>query len=55
VQSALFSINMLVNTEGGRCYSPKELRGWLLKAGFKNIEERLIDDTILITGRYSSV
>lgn len=52
VQSALFSINMLVNTEGGRCYSPKELRGWLLKAGFKNIEERLIDDTVLITGRY---
>ena len=55
VQSALFSINMLVNTEGGRCYSPKELRGWLLKAGLKNVEERLIDDTILITGRYSLV
>lgn len=52
VQSALFSINMLVNTEGGRCYSPEEIRGWLLKAGVKNLEERLIDDTVLIKGQY---
>ncbi|MBI4685965.1 MAG: methyltransferase domain-containing protein [Nitrospirae bacterium] len=32
---ALFSVNMLVNTEGGRCYSPNEMKAWLVKTGFK--------------------
>jgi 2-polyprenyl-3-methyl-5-hydroxy-6-metoxy-1,4-benzoquinol methylase len=50
VQSALFSVNMLVNTQSGRCYSPKEIKGWLLKAGLKNIRERILDDTILVVG-----
>ena len=51
VQSALFSVNMLVNTWGGRSYSPKEIKGWLSEAGFKNIKERSMDDTVLIEGR----
>jgi len=38
--------------EGGRCYSPQELIGWLFRAGLKNINEKLMDDTVLITGRY---
>ncbi|MBM4136321.1 MAG: methyltransferase domain-containing protein [Nitrospira sp.] len=49
-QNTLFSVNMLVNTEGGRCYSPDEIKGWLLTVGMKNIEERIIDDAVLISG-----
>ncbi len=47
-QSALFSINMLVNTTGGRCYSPVELKTWLLMAGFKKVKKKLIDDCVLM-------
>lgn len=53
-QSSLFSVNMLVNTVSGRCYSPKEIKGWLLKAGLSGIEEKVIDDSVLIGGLYSS-
>jgi 2-polyprenyl-3-methyl-5-hydroxy-6-metoxy-1,4-benzoquinol methylase len=49
---ALFSVNMLVNTSGGRCYSSEEIKSWLLKAGLKNIRERIVDDNVLITGPY---
>ncbi len=51
VQSALFSMNMLVNTQGGRCYSPEEIKSWLTKIRLKNIRETLIDDSVLITGK----
>lgn len=47
-QSALFSVNMLVNTEGGRCYSPSEMKKWLARAGFKDARETLQEDTVLI-------
>jgi len=50
VQSALFSVNMLVNTQSGRCYSPKEIKGWLLETGLKNIKQKLLEDTVLIIG-----
>ncbi|MFZ6016739.1 MAG: methyltransferase [Nitrospirota bacterium] len=53
-QGALFSVNMLVNTESGRCYSPDEIKRWLLRLGLKDIKERLIDDAVLIEGVYSS-
>jgi len=53
VQSALFSVNMLVNTEGGRCYSSEEIRGWLQKVGLKDIHEQMSDDTVIISGLYS--
>jgi len=33
-QGALFSVNMLVNTPGGRCYPPQEIRSLLRQAGF---------------------
>ncbi len=48
VHSALFSVNMLINTEGGRCYSPDEMKNWLLKTGFKKVEEKLMDDSVLV-------
>jgi 2-polyprenyl-3-methyl-5-hydroxy-6-metoxy-1,4-benzoquinol methylase len=49
--SALFSVNMLVNTDGGRCYSPDEMKGWLLRTGMKDITEKAIDDSILISAQ----
>lgn len=50
VQSALFSINMLVNTVAGRCYSPSEIKVWLLKAGFRKIKDKIMDDAVLVFG-----
>lgn len=49
--SALFAINMLVNTEGGRTYSPGEMKAWFLKAGFKNIRKKIVSDGVLVSGR----
>jgi 2-polyprenyl-3-methyl-5-hydroxy-6-metoxy-1,4-benzoquinol methylase len=49
--SALFSINMLVNTAGGRCYSPEEIKGWLLEAGFRAVRGKSLGDTVLVMGR----
>jgi hypothetical protein len=51
VPGALFSVNMLVNTAEGRSYSPKEMKGWLMKAGFGRIKKVDLGDTVLITGR----
>jgi ubiquinone/menaquinone biosynthesis C-methylase UbiE len=50
LSGALFSMNMLVNTEGGRCYSPSEMKGWFLKSGFKNIREKPLGDTVVVEG-----
>jgi hypothetical protein len=50
VQSALFSINMLVNTEGGRCYSSGEIMSWLKEAGFKEVGVKILDDSVLVSG-----
>jgi hypothetical protein len=51
LSSALFSVNMLVNTEGGRAYSPEEIKAWLKNTGFKKSSSKLIDDTVLIEAR----
>jgi len=48
VQGALFSVNMLVNTEGGRCYSTEEIRNWILKTGLKKIKKGFIDDSVIV-------
>lgn len=49
---ALFSINMLVNTHGGRTYTRGELKGFLKKTGFRDIREKvLFGDIIIVTGR----
>ncbi|MDP2280003.1 MAG: methyltransferase [Nitrospirota bacterium] len=47
-QGALFSVNMLVNTDGGRSYSADEMKSWLSKTGFKNIEEKLMGEAVII-------
>ncbi len=49
-QSALFSVNMLVNTEAGRCYTEKEFESWLFKTGFMNMTSKILSDTIIIRG-----
>jgi ubiquinone/menaquinone biosynthesis C-methylase UbiE len=53
LQGTLFSVNMMVNTEGGRCYSSTEIRHWFSKIGLKNIKEMHFDDVVLISGLYS--
>jgi len=50
---ALFSLNMLVNNEGGRSYSEEELRTMLKNAGAKNIERHSFkgpNDSAIIYG-----
>ena len=49
--SALFSINMLVNTESGRCYSPQEIKGWLSEAGFGSVRDKRLQETVLVFGK----
>lgn len=51
-RSAIFSVNMLINTEGGRCYSPSEIKGWLYKAGLRKIQETIIDDCVILTAKF---
>ena len=51
VQGALFSINMLVGTQAGRCYAPEEMKRWLSQAGFRAIRRKVMDDHVIMTGR----
>lgn len=51
--SALFSINMLVATPGGRCYRPSEIKGWLREAGMRGVKKTMLQETMLVTGRLS--
>jgi ubiquinone/menaquinone biosynthesis C-methylase UbiE len=48
--SALFSVNMLVNTSGGRCYAPREMLRWLTDTGFRKCSKKVIDDNVLVFG-----
>jgi cyclopropane fatty-acyl-phospholipid synthase-like methyltransferase len=49
VQSALFSINMLINTEKGKAYTPSELIRCCRKAGFKRVTKKVVLDNLLLT------
>ena len=49
-QGAMFAINMLVNTAAGRSYSPSEISSWMKKTGFTDITEKILGETILISG-----
>jgi 2-polyprenyl-3-methyl-5-hydroxy-6-metoxy-1,4-benzoquinol methylase len=50
LQGALFSINMLVNTQSGRCYAPEEMKQWLTLTGFRAIKKKVMDDHVIMTG-----
>ncbi|MGR3221112.1 MAG: methyltransferase [Candidatus Anammoxibacter sp.] len=46
---AIFSLNMLVGTHGGRNYSDNEIKGWLNKSGFVKARKTMVDaDTGMI-------
>jgi len=49
--SALFSVNMLVGTRNGRCYSPREMKQWLRETGFKDIVVKNLEETVLVLGK----
>lgn len=49
-QSALFSVNMLVGTVNGRCYTNREMKGWLTETGFRKIAVKRLPETVLIEG-----
>jgi hypothetical protein len=51
VPGALFSVNMLVNTPEGRSYTPREMKGWLARAGFGKPSVKDLGETVVITGR----
>jgi SAM-dependent methyltransferase len=53
VQGSLFSVNMLVNTHGGRCYSVPEMKGWFSSLGLKQIAHVNVEDSVLVFGRKS--
>ena len=52
--SALFSVNMLVGTESGRCYPPREMKQWLKEKGFCNNVIKNLPETVLVEGRVRS-
>ena len=49
--AALFSINMLINTAEGRCYTSEEMKDWLKKTGFISIERKVLGDTVVMLGK----
>jgi len=48
---SLFSVNMLVNTHGGRSYAVPEMKGWLSSLGFRKINHTMTGDSSLVSGR----
>jgi SAM-dependent methyltransferase len=49
--ASLFSVNMLVATELGRCYPTAEIRRLMTQAGLTAAGESIVDETVLVTGR----
>jgi hypothetical protein len=54
VSGSLFSVNMLVNTHGGRSYSAQEIKKWLSLTGFKKVKSQAKGDSNLVFGRKTS-
>ena len=50
-RSALFSVNMLVNTHGGRCYTVPEMKAWLSSTGFIKVRHKISEEDVLVSGR----
>lgn len=46
--SALFAVNMLVNTEEGRVYRFEEVRSWLHEAGFGEVEQEPLEGAVAL-------
>jgi SAM-dependent methyltransferase len=54
VPGALFSVNMLVNTQAGRSYTVREMKGWLAKSGFTAIRSTSLGETVVVSGKKKS-
>ena len=48
---ALFSVNMLVGTEGGNTYHTSHISDWLREAGFKQVRTKKLSQTVLVMGK----
>lgn len=48
--AAIFAVNMLVATEGGRSYRASEISEWMSEAGLVNIETQALAEDGLVTG-----
>jgi SAM-dependent methyltransferase len=48
-QGSLFAVNMLVNTDGGRTYSPGDIKSMFLKAGFGNMRKKIVAEGVLVS------
>lgn len=44
----LFAVNMLINTDGGNAYTFNEIKSWLQKAGFKDIERKPLEGRMIL-------
>ncbi|MBF0556848.1 MAG: methyltransferase domain-containing protein [Nitrospirae bacterium] len=53
LEGALFAVNMLVHTEGGRCYSVNEMQSWLSKSGFTEVATSRINEAVIINAQAS--
>ncbi|MCG6551212.1 MAG: acetylserotonin O-methyltransferase [Candidatus Magnetominusculus sp. LBB02] len=51
LEGALFAVNMLVHSDGGRCYSVNEMSAWLNKAGFSEIAVSRVNEAVIITAQ----
>ncbi|MDQ7821506.1 MAG: methyltransferase [Candidatus Eremiobacteraeota bacterium] len=51
LQPALFSVNMLLNTEGGRSYRKSEIERWMKNAGFSSLEAHGLLKYTIIQGK----
>lgn len=49
-QGALFAINMLVNTDGGRCYPAAEIKEMLGRCGLREIKVKPLAGSVLVVG-----
>ncbi|MGC8833588.1 MAG: methyltransferase, partial [Armatimonadota bacterium] len=52
VEAALFSVNMLANSDGGSAYTKSEILGWMQSAGLQNLtSEQITPRSTMFTGR----
>jgi len=52
--SAIFSVNMLVGTRSGRCYTVQEMKEWLSGTGFRSIRSKGLQETVIVEGKVLS-
>ncbi|MBF0488894.1 MAG: methyltransferase domain-containing protein [Nitrospirae bacterium] len=51
LEGTLFAVNMLVHTEGGRCYSVNEMQSWLNKSGFTEVATSRLNEAVIISAQ----